>query len=405
MNVIPVFAYSFYLESNRSKRSTYLLATTGGVIAFLCMFFSLNVGEVTWDFKYVPLILAFLYGGRKVGSITFFIYLLARMIFIQDELLWYGCLIGVIVVSIPWYFAPAFFSFSREKRRSLAVLISIWPAFVLLTSLNVSVFLWGNTITYYEETVFHYAILTLFHIFASWIGVWIFELILERQQMREEILHREKVQVTGELAASMAHEIRNPLTVVKGFMQMLETLPEEKERYYPIIISELERAESIITEYLNFAKPQLNKMEVFAVESVIGEIVFLIQAFAEGKGVTVTLEASSLSIVETDRQHFKQAMLNFIKNAIEATEGNGAVCIKVVSTNGMVNIIIEDNGKGMTAEQQKRLGTFFYTTKEKGTGIGTAVSIRLIGEMGGEVTYKSEVDKGTTATIILPLYT
>jgi two-component system sporulation sensor kinase B len=171
-----------------------------------------------------------------------------------------------------------------------------------------------------------------------------------------------------------------------------------------LVLSELGRAEAIIHDYLNFAKPKLDKIEQFQLIDALTEVISLLDPLAMKKGVQIESKLNNSDInLKTDRSQLKQAIVNFIKNAIEATEQGGKVTIRLDQENKFGYIYITDTGKGMTEEQLSRIGTLFYTTKEKGTGLGTSVSIRIIETMNGKVIYKSEQGIGTEVKLILPL--
>lgn len=222
--------------------------------------------------------------------------------------------------------------------------------------------------------------------------------------MKEEILRAEKLNTLGELAASIAHEIRNPLTVVKGFLQLIQQEEHGKNYdYLSLVLNELGRAESIINDYLNFAKPKFEKLEKFQLKEVLSEVVILLDPLAVKQGVQLVRELDeSKFTLNTDRNQLKQALVNLIKNAIEATPEGGKVTIYFRPENDHATILISDTGKGMTHEQLSRIGTIFYTTKDKGTGLGTSVSLRIIDTMNGKVSYKSKPGVGTEVTMILP---
>ena len=230
------------------------------------------------------------------------------------------------------------------------------------------------------------------------------EWMIEKTQLRDEILKSEKLNTLGELAASIAHEVRNPLTVVKGFLQLMKKqVSGPHHEYLTIVLAELGRAENIINDYLNFAKPQFEKLEKLNVREVLLDVTLLLNAYALKEGVHLEEQLQEDGFLLTDRNKLKQAFVNVIKNAIEATPSQGEVKVKLEVKDSIAIITVKDTGKGMTKEELDRIGTLFYTTKDRGTGLGTSVSIRIIEAIGGNVQYSSEVNKGTLVTISLPL--
>ena len=153
---------------------------------------------------------------------------------------------------------------------------------------------------------------------------------------------------------------------------------------------------------MNFAKPQFEKLEDTELAKVITEVAILLEALAAKEGVMVNTQLEWEAYVKADRNQFKQALVNIIKNAIEATGEGGEVSVIQRTIRNESYITITDTGKGMDSEQLARLGTLFYTTKDKGTGLGTSVSIKIIEAMGGKISYESQLNKGTEVTIVLP---
>ncbi len=234
-------------------------------------------------------------------------------------------------------------------------------------------------------------------------GTLLHEEMNERKKMKEEMYRAEKLNTIGELAASIAHEVRNPLTVVKGFLQLLEKEEKgTKKNYYSISLSELNRAEEIISDYLNFAKPQFRHIEKVEISQLAREMIHLLNPYALKGNVELSIARSTEAFIKTDRNQLKQALINLIKNAIEATPPEGKVRVHIEKNRENITVTIKDTGKGMTEEQLKRIGTLFYSTKEKGTGLGMMVSLRIIEEHGGTLMLTSEIGVGTEAIVVLP---
>lgn len=229
--------------------------------------------------------------------------------------------------------------------------------------------------------------------------------ITEAKQANEYMLRSEKLNVVGELAAGVAHEIRNPLTSIKGFMQLFLAQGQYNDRYLHIMLDEISRIEMIINEYLSIAKPQ-NNGSLFAPESlqpVISNVVTLFTAQANAKNITVGLDLQEDCIVPCNVQEIKQVLINILQNAIEATPENGKIQVNLEKLPGskQVKISIADSGCGISDERLNRLGEPFYSTKEKGTGLGLMTCFRIIEKHKGKLSFESEVGKGTSAAIVL----
>ncbi|ESU70403.1 sensor histidine kinase, partial [Geobacillus thermopakistaniensis] len=240
--------------------------------------------------------------------------------------------------------------------------------------------------------------------FVMMFAVYLMETLHEAQLARAELMKMEKMQIVSQMAASISHEIRNPLTVVKGFIQLLQTgrLPREtEERYIRIALEELERAEAIIRDYLTFAKPAPKETEPIDVATQLQKVLQMITPMAHMHSIHVS---SSLEhgVVIGNVQYFQQCFLNLLKNSIEAMPNGGTLHVAAENRGASVVITISDNGVGMTKEQVRRFGEPYFSTKEKGTGLGAMVAVKIIEQMGGTWTIESAVQKGTTLTITLP---
>lgn len=210
--------------------------------------------------------------------------------------------------------------------------------------------------------------------------------------------------VVGQLAAGIAHEIRNPLTAVKGFLQLLNQ--ETETKYAEIILTELERIEFIMNEFLMLAKPHGEmKMEEKSVIDVLKEVITFMGPEAILNQVEIITEFTDEPLmVICEQKQLKQVFINLIKNAIEAIPSGGQVFVRtMVKSNGFVCIEVEDNGVGISNERIERLGEPFYSSKEKGTGLGLMVSLKIIENHKGTFQISSEEGNGTTVQILLPL--
>jgi two-component system, sporulation sensor kinase B len=234
---------------------------------------------------------------------------------------------------------------------------------------------------------------------------YICETLLKQIQIKQALVKIEKMEVLAQLAASISHEVKNPLTVIKGFLRLLhqENLPVgKKEQYLAIASSELNRAEDIINDYLTFAKPDPDQVENISISQQLNKLVDMVEPLSNQQSVVVHKSITDATIVGNTRS-FQQAFLNIIKNAIESMPKGGTLTILSKVQKGNVSITITDTGVGMTSEQHARLGEPYFSTKEKGTGLGLMVSYRIIEAMRGVITVESRVGKGTSFQIVFPV--
>ncbi len=227
---------------------------------------------------------------------------------------------------------------------------------------------------------------------------------ISKKKMSEEyLLKSAKLEMAGQLAAGVAHEIRNPLTSIQGFIQLLEA-GMNKPEYFEIMRSEFERIEDIIGEFLALAKPQAITFQKNDMGSLLQQTIQLMNAQAIMQGVEVISEIEQdLPLVECDKHQLKQVFINIIKNAIEATHYEGQLLVSCKKSHSQLHIMFQDQGVGIPEERIKHLFEPFYSTKEKGTGLGLMISYKIIEEHQGMVKVESEEGKGTTFHIYLPI--
>ncbi|MCM3724175.1 PAS domain S-box protein [Neobacillus cucumis] len=229
--------------------------------------------------------------------------------------------------------------------------------------------------------------------------------ITERKKT-EEVLHRQdKLAAVGQLAAGVAHEIRNPLTSMKGYAEFLQLDEKDPERmeFLNIILDEIERVNTIVEDFMVLAKPKAVELEEKNVVPVIRNVVSLLEFEARKKNVRLSFDCNQEIIqIECDENRLKQVFLNFIKNGIEAMPNGGDLDVKIVIHDNNVQISIQDSGVGIPKEKLKKLGEPFFTTKKNGNGLGLMVSFKIIESHNGKVFVESEPNKGTTFNILLP---
>jgi two-component system, sporulation sensor kinase E len=241
---------------------------------------------------------------------------------------------------------------------------------------------------------------------AAGLNLVVFKDITEKQEMEEQLRKSDTLHVIGELAAGIAHEIRNPMTALKGFIQLLEdSIKEDHSMYFNIISSELHRIDSIINEFLILAKPQAVKYVEKDITKIMKETVEFLNAQAVLHNVQfITFYEENLPLLYCEPNQMKKVFINLIKNAIEVMPKGGFVTISIAAITGdQLHISIKDEGTGIPEEIVEKLGEPFYTTKERGTGLGLMVTYKIIEEHKGKIKVESEMNKGTAFHIYLPI--
>ncbi|WP_226682593.1 ATP-binding protein [Sutcliffiella horikoshii] len=232
--------------------------------------------------------------------------------------------------------------------------------------------------------------------------VFLMKDITDKKRTEEALMQSEKLSVIGELAAGVAHEIRNPVTVLKGFVHLLSKESREKE-FYTIMDKELERINQITNEFMALAKPQAIKIKKQNLKELIQEVcVFLESEAFIHQVVMEVVHFEDCIWLECEPNQIKQVLINVIKNGMEAMPGGGKITIHTQVVDGFVNLVIKDEGEGIAEEVINKVGQPFFTTKEKGTGLGLMVSMKIIENHGGQLTIHSEEKIGSTVEILLP---
>ncbi|MFT4429249.1 PAS domain S-box protein [Bacillus velezensis] len=234
----------------------------------------------------------------------------------------------------------------------------------------------------------------------------IFKDVTEAKELEERLRKSDTLHVVGELAAGIAHEIRNPMTALKGFIQLLQgSIEGEYSLYFNVITSELKRIESIITEFLILAKPQAILYEEKDVTQIMKDTADLLNAQANLVNVQIHLNLTgNIPPIYCEPNQLKQVFINILKNAIEVMPGGGNIYVTIQSSDqDHILISIQDEGTGISEDKLKRLGEPFYTTKDRGTGLGLMVSYKIIEEHQGRIHVESEEGKGTVFHLTLPV--
>lgn len=215
----------------------------------------------------------------------------------------------------------------------------------------------------------------------------------------------EMLSAVGQLAAGIAHEIRNPLTSLKGFLQLMIQSKKYQKDYADVMMSEFNRLESIINEFLVLSRSKSVKFEPVHVNLLLEEVIMVVESQAVLKGVSIQKNLSpSLPNIQGIPNELKQVFLNILKNGIEAMDGvTGVIKVTSLMKDHQMMLIFEDQGKGIPEDEIGKLGEPFYTTKEKGTGLGLMMTIKIIESHGGTIRFESKSFEGTRVIITFPM--
>jgi two-component system sporulation sensor kinase A len=227
--------------------------------------------------------------------------------------------------------------------------------------------------------------------------------ISERKHVEEMLRRSEKLSILGELAAGIAHEIRNPLTAMRGFTQLLSSTSDESKKYCDFILPEIDRINFIVSEFLFLAKPQAMDLQANDPLVLLEDVIYFLESQANLNNVQIeTTFEPDIPLVTCGNNQLKQVFMNILKNAIESMPSGGTVHILAKAQHNDVVFTFTDQGDGIPEELIPSLGRPFFTTKEKGTGLGLMISARIIEAHQGKLAIRSEINKGTTVEISLP---
>ncbi len=229
--------------------------------------------------------------------------------------------------------------------------------------------------------------------------------ITEKRMNEEHLAHSEKLSIVGQLAAGIAHELRNPLTSLKGFLKLIQFKNTDRDidRYAQVMDSEFHRIEQIIDEFLILAKPTKINFNYNRMDLILDEVIELLSGQANMKAIILTKEYhSSLSEIYCESNQLKQVFINLIKNAMDAIGEEGEIMISAREFNDKLQIQIIDNGSGITDEELEKIGSPFFTTKKNGTGLGLTICNRIVKKHKGSLSIQSNKGKGTNITLTFP---
>ncbi|MGQ5177280.1 ATP-binding protein [Bacillus halotolerans] len=373
----------------------------------LCIIFPIQeMDYIQYGLQIIPVIICLFYINTASGLTVAASVLCFELLFFEPSAIYVFTLLPFHII-IPILLQKKWPFMSKARKLLLSLFIGCLEIFLFFAS--ILVFSAVNILNFQNSESLYYeaAVSGLFRCIVLLLSIYIIESIADNIALRSQLIHSEKMEIVSELAASVAHEVRNPLTVVRGFVQLLfndESFQNKSSAdYKKLVLSELDRAQGIITNYLDIAKQQLYEKEIFDLSSLIRETSSLMISYANYKSVTVEADAEPDLLVYGDATKLKQAVINLMKNSIEAVPpGKGVIQVSAKRSGHMIVIKISDNGVGMTDHQMQKLGEPYYSLKTNGTGLGLTVTFSIIEHHHGTISFSSSFQRGTIVTIKLP---
>ncbi|UJZ88290.1 ATP-binding protein [Heyndrickxia coagulans] len=223
------------------------------------------------------------------------------------------------------------------------------------------------------------------------------------KELYDYLVSSEQLSMVGQLAAGIAHEIRNPLTAIKGFLQLMQAGVIDTGHYLDIMQNEIERIEMISSELLFLGRPKASDMKVCCLQTLLDEVLVLMETQSYGKNIQIeTVFPSQPIFICCDDSKMKQVFVNLIKNGLEAMEEGGTLTVELSVAGERAAVAIRDEGIGIPPEKLEKIGQPFYTTKERGNGLGLMVCYQIVREHNGDISIESKPGEGTVFTVVLP---
>ncbi|MFZ5643113.1 MAG: PAS domain S-box protein [Bacillota bacterium] len=218
-----------------------------------------------------------------------------------------------------------------------------------------------------------------------------------RRKMEKEMARLDRLNIVGQMAAGIGHEIRNPMTAIRGFLQILSSKEpcQQYSSYFDIMIGELDRANTIITEFLSMAKNKNEEMRAVNLNIIIEAIFPLIEAQARNSNKDIIIDLGNVPDVLLNEKEIRQLILNLARNGLESMEVGGRLSIKTFLEGDQVVLVVQDQGKGINDQILQKIGTPFFTTKENGTGLGLATCYSIVARHNAEIGFETGPE-GTT---------
>lgn len=395
MQMIYFVTYLYRLEGVKAS----WLVVFPLISSVLCMLFPFSlVDGFNLDLRRIPFLIGILYGGPRYGFWLLAMLLGARY-FIGGSGFFVTFITFVPIALLTMGFSKYYLKMPLRQKLLSSVALTFLS--LLVTSLS-AIQLYEVKMTLNMWSVFYGL-----NIISILIATILWEVVRTNFEVLNKLMKAEKLEIVSNLAASISHEVRNPLTASRGFMQLSYEgdIPRETKEHILISIQELDRATEIINDYLTFAKPAPEEAEKIAPRETIYHVVNLLTPLANMNSVKLdlSLEKKEECCILGERKKLEQALVNIVKNAIESMPGGGTLFIGLQYEAGFVGLKICDQGKGMTPKQIERLGEPYFTTKENGTGLGMMVSFSIIQSIGGKISVTSKINKGTCFLMEFPI--
>ncbi|MDH6672483.1 two-component system sporulation sensor kinase B [Paenibacillus sp. LBL] len=400
--LMPFVAYNIYYRKLTVNYSRNFILLICSLCMLLSMTFASSVQSgLIFDVRYVIMFFGILFGGFMTGAILLIEFLIYRL-----HIGGSGMIDAIIILIITFPLSVLLATLYHKSKHKFWIVFIAGISFSLIPLLVLYITKPDYILSHF---IFNVLVMPVHNSLGIWLLVTLFNKSVSDKELYLQYIQNEKAEAVNHVAASLAHEVRNPLTTVLGFLQLIKsgTFPQEKtDRFLEISMEEIRRTEQILSEYLSISKPLVPFQQKLELTAQIRSVVELMTSYANMSNITLSADYPELPVyISGSPAELKQLLVNFIKNAIEASRDvdKGCVNIRIYEEAEQVAIEIQDNGIGMNPEQLSRLGSIYYSTKMSGTGLGLTFSYQAIRAMDGSVSVRSSPRSGTVFLITLPL--
>lgn len=399
--LFPILIAVIFIENGLTNFNKYLLMLLSSVTLVFCMAFpiKLELGYIV-DLRYVPFIIVALFGGYKM-AFPLYIILNAYRFFIGGDGIFQSLALSTAVLIL----VPLLSAKFKQQNSRWRIFIAICVTFLTMTYYFFTLSFKFLKLTSEFWYLVFYTLST--YLMATFILMALIEKIISNIKRREIYVQAERMRDVSHFSASIAHEIRNPLTVTRGFLQLLnesKTINADEKIYIEFSLKELGRAETIVSDFLTFSKPQCENMVFSDFAKDIKYVENIMQPYAKRNRVEILVRSTNTLKATYDENQMQQCLINLVKNGIESMQDHGGVLYVDVSEHKKKILIkIQDSGSGMTREGISQMGKPYYSTKTEGTGLGMFMVYSTIRNVKGEIKVKSTVGKGTTFLLYIPV--
>ncbi len=396
MMIIPLSCFILY-RRKMDMRATILFTIANLAALFLTMSFPANItGDILFDLKFIPLFIVFFYIRPAVGILFVGTIIVFKSLANPGEVLFLFLNYGIISI---------LFMVLTKFYKRLSFMRKIWFGALFYIPITLTRFSAivksGNS-----DEILNLFLFSLMSAITLTIVIYLIELNQIQLSTMVKLQNSEKINAISQLAASVAHEIRNPMTSVRGFLQLIKSdknLTEEQGMFISISLEELKRTDQIISDFLSLARPESKATDLICLTTTAEEVYEFMKPYANISNVIIESHIKEDLFILGNTHELKQVLINIIKNGIEAMQMGGKLTIRVYERDGEGVVEIIDKGIGLSDQQLIQLGQPYYSTKTKGTGLGLMISFDIIKRMNGDYKIDSKEKCGTTFSLLFPL--